>query len=111
MTDAPKSRREMLEEFLAANPGDGFARYGLALECVNGGDDGAAENHFRQLVSAHPDYLYGYYHYGQLLLRLERDAEAQQIFRKGIEAARKAGNAHALSELESALEDAVASGE
>jgi tetratricopeptide (TPR) repeat protein len=100
----------MLEEFLAANPSDAFARYGLALECVKDGNDAAAEEHFRRLLSAHPDYLYGYFHYGQLLLRLARGDEAQTTFRQGIEAARKAKNAHALSELETALDDAVASG-
>jgi len=95
----------MLEEFLAANPSDAFARYGLALECVNAGDDADAENQFRQLISAHPEYLYGYFHYGQLLLRLSRGTEAQNTFRQGITAAKKAGDAHALSELETALAD------
>jgi len=95
----------MLEEFLAANPSDAFARYGLALECVNAGDDADAENQFRQLISAHPEYLYGYFHYGQLLLRLSRGTEAKDTFRAGIAAAKKAGDAHALSELETALAD------
>jgi len=109
VTDAPKSRRAMLEEFLAANPDDAFARYGLAMECVNAGDDAAAEDHFRRLLSSHPEYLYGYFHYGQLLLRGSRGSEAQELFRQGVAAAKKAGEAHALSELEAALEDAVAS--
>jgi len=100
----------MLEEFLAANPTDAFARYGLAMECVNAGDDAAAAEQFRQLLAAHPDYLYGYFHYGQLLLRLSRGGEAQQTFRDGIAAAKKKGDAHALSELETALEEVVASG-
>jgi len=101
----------MLEEFLAANPTDAFARYGLALECVNSGENAAAEDQFRQLLSTHPDYLYGYFHYGELLRRLARADEAQKTFRQGIEAAKKAGDAHALSELEAALEESVASGE
>jgi len=96
----------MLEEFLAANPNDAFARYGMAMECVNAGDEVAAENHFRQLLSAHPEYLYGYFHYGQLLLRLARGAEALEIFHQGVAAAKKANDTHALSELEGALEEA-----
>ena len=98
----------MLEEFLAANPNDAFARYGLAMECAKGDDDAAAENQFRRLISSHPDYLYGYFHYGQLLLKLARRAEAQDAFRHGIAAAKKKGDAHALSELEAALEEATA---
>jgi tetratricopeptide (TPR) repeat protein len=107
MPDAPKTRRAMLEEFLAANPADAFARYGLALECVSAGDGAAAEVHFRQLLAAHPEYVPGYYHYGQLLVKLARGADAQHTFRQGIAAAQKAGDAHALSELEAALEETV----
>jgi tetratricopeptide (TPR) repeat protein len=99
----------MLEEFLAANPADAFARYGLALECVNAGDNAAAEGHFRQLMASHPEYVPGYYHFGQLEARLGHGDEAARIFRAGVEVARKAGDSHALSELEAALEE-VASG-
>jgi len=100
----------MLEEFVAANPTDAFARYGLAMECAKADEDAAAESNFRELLSAHPDYLYGYFHYGQLLVKLGRGAEAQETFRQGIAAAKKKGDAKALSELEAALEEAVASG-
>ena len=31
MATAQKSRREILEQFVADKPGDAFARYGLAL--------------------------------------------------------------------------------
>jgi Tfp pilus assembly protein PilF len=95
----------MLEEFLAANPTDAFARYGLAMECLNASDASAAEGHFRQLVSSHADYVPAYYHYGQLQARLGHSDEAQNTFRAGIAAARKAGDAHALSELEAALDE------
>ena len=98
----------MLEEFLAANPTDAFARYGLALECVNAGDNPAAENNFKQLIAVRPEYVPSYYHYGQLLLKLARNADAQNIFRQGIAAAKKAGDAHALSELEAALAETAA---
>ncbi len=101
----PKSpRRAKLEEFVACNPNDAFARYGLAMECVLGGDDADAENHFRQLLSAHPAYVAGYYHFGQLLARLERSAEARQVWMSGIDVARKAGDTHAQSELQAALD-------
>jgi predicted Zn-dependent protease len=110
MSDAPKTRRQMLEEFLAANPNDAFPLYGLAIECANTGDVNAAEEYFRRLVSAHPEYVASYYHYGQLLLRMGRGGDAQEAFRQGITAARKAGNAHALSELEAALEESATSG-
>jgi len=105
MDPITKSRREMLEAFVAANPTDAFARYGLAMECAKLGETKAAEEHFRALLAAHPDYIYGYYHYGQLLVRLERQDEARQVFTAGIAAAEKAKNTHGRDELEAALRD------
>lgn len=95
----------MLEAFVAANPTDAFARYGLAMECAKLGENEAAAEHFRALLTAHPDYIYGYYHYGQLLVRLERREEARQVFTAGIAAAEKAKNTHGRDELETALHD------
>ena len=105
MNQITKSRRELLEAFVAANPTDAFARYGLAMECARLGETDAAAEHFRQLLTAHPDYIYGYYHYGQLLVRLERHDEARQVFTAGIAAADKAKNTHGRDELEAALRD------
>ena len=50
MTDQKKSRRQMLEEFVATKPNDAFSRYGLAMECMNGGDPAAADTHFHALL-------------------------------------------------------------
>jgi len=103
--DAPqKSRRAMLEEIVSANPNDAFARYGLALECVNAGDAPGAGQHFRQLLAAHPEYVPGYFHFGQLLLRLGQPDQARKTFTDGVGVAAKAGDTHAQSELQAALE-------
>ena len=104
MTHPLKNRRETLEGFLAANPNDAFARYGLAMECATTGDTAAALEHYAKLLAAHPDYVPGYYHYGTLLARLGRKDEAKQILTDGVAAARKAGNTHAQSEMEDALQ-------
>jgi tetratricopeptide (TPR) repeat protein len=98
-----RSRREMLEEFVLKNPGDAFARYALALECAQAGESDLAAAHFRALLNSHPDYVAGYFHFGQLLAQRGEQAEAQRILSRGVEAARKAGNAHAQSEMEEAL--------
>ncbi len=99
------SRREKLEQFVAQRPNDAFARYGLAMECVSAGDLEAARENFAQLVAANPQYVPAYYHYGQLLARLQRIEEAKQTLRTGMDTAKKAGDFHALSELEQALND------
>jgi tetratricopeptide (TPR) repeat protein len=95
----------MLEEFVAANPDDAFARYGLAMECTNGGDSAAALEHFRLLLDAHPEYVPGYFHFGQLLSRTNQRDAAKQAFADGISMARKAGDSHTLDELQAALDE------
>ncbi len=103
MAQQQTSRREKLEAFAAANPGDAFVRYGLALECANTGDHAAAIEHFRQLLQAHANYVAGYFHYGQLLARLTRTEEAKAILTAGVEVARRVGDEHAGAEMEAAL--------
>jgi predicted Zn-dependent protease len=103
MTGQKKTRREILQEFLAKNPNDAFILYGLALEYVNAGDFPAAESRFRALLQANPDYVPGYQMYAQNLAQHRRREEAKAILTQGIQAATRAGNQHALSEMQSLL--------
>jgi tetratricopeptide (TPR) repeat protein len=103
MSQTQKSRREMLEQFLAEKPADAFARYGLALECVKLGDDPAATDHFQQLLKDHPGYVAGYFQFGQLLARVGRTEEARKLLSDGIVVAQKAGDMHARDEMQAAL--------
>jgi tetratricopeptide (TPR) repeat protein len=98
-----KSRRQMLEEFSAAHPNDAFSLYGLAMECANQGDHAAATENFQKLLAAHPDYVTGYFQYGQLLAQQSKIEEARQTLGQGIAVARRTGDQHAASEMESAL--------
>ena len=99
----------MLEEFLAAHPQDAFARYGLAMECANQGDSDAAVANFEKLLAENPNYVAGYFQYGQMLARLSRTADAKRTLGSGIEAARRTGDQHAGSEMEAALAQLPAS--
>jgi tetratricopeptide (TPR) repeat protein len=103
MTQAQKSRRETLEQFVAMRPTDAFARYGLAMECVNLGDDQAAATHFQHLIENHPEYVAGYYQYGQFLARVGRYDEARILLSDGIVVAQRAGDIHARDEMQAAL--------
>jgi cytochrome c-type biogenesis protein CcmH/NrfG len=106
---AKKTRRALLEEFVAAHPQDAFARYGLAMECANQGDSEAAAANFEKLLSENPNYVAGYFQYAQLLARLSRTVDAKRTLTSGIEAARRAGDQHASSEMEAALAQLPAS--
>ena len=77
MTDQKKTRRQKLEEFLAANPNDAFSRYGLALECINSGDFASAEANFRLLLQSNPDYVPGYQMYAQTLAQTQSPRRGQ----------------------------------
>jgi len=105
MTDQKKTRRQMLEEFVTRKPDDAFSRYGLAMECMNSGDPGAADTHFRALLEHNADYIPAYLMYGQLLARESRTAEARQILSNGIAAASKKGDQHANSEMQALLNE------
>ena len=103
----PKStdRTNMLLEFLQQNPGDAFARYGLAMEYSRLGQNDTALEQFRKLLELHPDYTNGYFMAAQTLERTGRTAEARAMLEKGIEAARRTGNNHALSEMSGMLDE------
>ena len=103
MAQTQKSRRETLEQFVAEKPSDAFARYGLALECVKLGDDSSAAQHFEKLLETHPEYVAGYYQFGQLLARLGRLDGARKLLSDGIIVAQKSGDMHARDEMQAAL--------
>jgi hypothetical protein len=44
-----------------------------------------------------------YYHAGKLLEQLEKPEEAEKVYRRGLQVSRKAGQMHAASELQQAL--------
>jgi thioredoxin-like negative regulator of GroEL len=105
MSEPKKTRRQMLEEFVAKKPDDAFSRYGLAMECMNGGDTGAADGHFRELLTRNADYVPAYLMYAQMLSRESRADEARTVLSTGMAAADKKGDQHARSEMETLLNE------
>jgi|SRR5580700_7716214 thioredoxin-like negative regulator of GroEL len=103
MTEPKKTRRQMLEEFVAKKPDDAFSRYGLAMECMNSGDPTAADAHFRALLERNADYVPAYLMFAQFLARESRTDEAKQVLSTGIDAAAKKRDDHARSEMETLL--------
>ena len=98
-------RVAMLQEILAENPADAFARYGLAMEYSNRGETETALAEFAKLLSAHPDYTAGYFMAAQTLARAGRNDEAKKMLRDGIASAQRTNNQHALSEMQQMLEE------
>jgi thioredoxin-like negative regulator of GroEL len=103
MPPTQKTRREVLEQFVAEKPEDAFARYGLALECTKVGDDEAATEHFQKLLESNPKYVAGYFQFGQHLSRVGQTERARKLLSEGILVAQNAGDQHARDEMQSLL--------
>lgn len=95
----------MLTEILAANPGDTFARYGLAMEYSKAGQIEQALAEFKTLLEKNPDYTPGYFMAAQTLASADRIAEAKRMLVDGITTARRTGNTHAQGEMTAMLEE------
>lgn len=96
-----------IKEFLKDSPNDSFLKHALALEYIKIGDDNAARSLFEELLAYEPGYVGSYYHLGRLLERTGLTQEAIAIYEKGMEMAKAAGDRHAYSELQAALDDLI----
>lgn len=97
-------RIAMLKEVLAANPNDAFARYGLAMEYAKTGDIDTALAEYKRVIEINPEYTAAYQMAGQMLASAGRGDEARQMLEGGVACARRAGNSHAVSEMQGMLE-------
>ncbi len=100
---ASMDRIAALNEILTEHPKDAFARYGLAMEYSKQGDFDRALAEFSILLEHNPDYTAGYFMAAQTLVRAERGDDARKMLQEGIASARRTGNLHAQSEMETML--------
>src|SRR3954469_6557705 len=90
---------------LKESPHDNFLRHALALEYIKLGDDVSARNLFEEILTQSTDYVGSYYHLAKLLERNGETDLAMEWYKKGMQAARQAGDKHTFNELQSAYED------
>jgi tetratricopeptide (TPR) repeat protein len=98
------SRLETIRKIVEQSPNDPFPRYGLALELKNAGQKDEAHACFEELERRHPTYVPQFLMHANLLSEMRRVDEAKAVLERGIAVGRKAGNAHAVGEMESALQ-------
>jgi thioredoxin-like negative regulator of GroEL len=98
------SRREQLEELLETDPDDVFLHYALALEYVSDGDVSEGLQKLAELTDRNPDYVAAYFRRGQILVDQNEVNDAREILARGIEVARKTGDAHAEREMSEFLD-------
>ena len=95
----------VLQEILQANPTDAFARYGLAMELASREETAASLAEFATLLRDNPEYTPGYFMAAQTLARAGQTSAAREHLRLGIASARRTGNTHAQSEMQSMLDE------
>jgi tetratricopeptide (TPR) repeat protein len=98
------SRLEILLKSLDENPRDAFTLYLVALEYAKLNRHAEAIARFEKLLNEHPAYVATYYQFAQLYENLERNADAIRVYKLGLAAARHAGDFHAASEIQAALD-------
>ena len=98
-----KSKIDRLRELCARDPENPFAWYTLAME-LKKTDLPAALAVFADIRAKYPAYVPSYYHYAKTLEQAGEVDRAKEIYREGVDVAKRAGDAHAMSELAAALD-------
>lgn len=98
----PANRLEQLKALLKERPHDSFLLFALAKEYEKLGEPETALRYYLHLEEHDPAYVGTYYHLGKLYEQMDEAGLALQTYEKGIEAARRAGDQHAMGELAAA---------
>jgi lipopolysaccharide biosynthesis regulator YciM len=93
-------RIEQLQEFLKEDSNDSFLKYALALEYVLVKENDTAIDCFLKLINEDENYVASYYQLGKLFESLNKVDKAIEIYKKGIEIAKKIENKKTLLELQ-----------
>lgn len=95
-------RMRKLLTFLEQSPDDSFLTFAVAkeYETLKQWEDALAW--YLKITEKDPDFVGVYYHLGKLYQRLEQPEQAIATYKAGMEAANKAGDRHAYSELAAA---------
>lgn len=99
-----KTRREMLEEFVAQDANDSFSRYALALELEKDGRGEESVAQLKEVIARDASYIAAYHQLGRLLAKGGLSEEARAAYQRGIQIATASGDQRARTEMQEALE-------
>ncbi|MDB4977702.1 MAG: hypothetical protein JWN48_6043 [Myxococcaceae bacterium] len=97
-------RLELFDKLIAGGSQDPFHYYARAMELRSLARAPEALASFAELCARFPEYVPSYLMAAQLAQELGEVGQARAHASAGVEAAKRAGNEHALSELEALLE-------
>ncbi len=101
MSDRLNSLLKLLEQ----DPDDSFLSYGIALEHISTGNYEEAERYLSSIIKIDPDYVPAYMQLAQVYENLNLIDKAKNIYKDGIEIARKNNDSHAAVEMEDFLNE------
>ena len=97
-------RLALFDKLIAGGSNDPFHFYARAMELRSSGEARAALSSFGEVCARFPDYVPSYLMAAQLAQELGELSQARAHAAQGVEAAKRAGNDHALGELTALLE-------
>ncbi|MBI5281799.1 MAG: hypothetical protein HY858_08975 [Candidatus Solibacter usitatus] len=98
------SRLEAVKGLVAQDPENSRIRFMLCMEYSSAADWRAAVAELEELLARDPGYIAAYYQAGRASEQLGGEDAAKAFYRRGIAAARTAGDRHTESELQAALD-------
>jgi len=101
MSDRLNSLLKLIEK----DPDDSFLLYGIALEHLSTGNYEEAEKYLSSIIKKDPDYVPAYMQLAQVYENLNLIDKAKNIYKEGIEIARKNNDSHAADEMEDFLNE------
>jgi tetratricopeptide (TPR) repeat protein len=103
--DHPNSSKlHTLQQMLQREPADPFLLYGIGMEYKKLQQFDRAIEYFSRVIEVDPAYCYAYFQRGQTQEQLGLTDAAKLSYHQGVDAAARAGDAHAREELQAALD-------
>jgi Tfp pilus assembly protein PilF len=103
MSEPSSPRLQQIFKLLEREPNDTLLLYGVGMEYKKLAAPTKAIEYFERVISVDPGYCYAYFQKAQVLESMGQNHHARQSYQDGIAAAKRIGDNHAQSELESAL--------
>jgi len=96
-------RLDKLLKHLESDPKDSFLIFAVAKEYEKRNQLNKALSYYSNLKSVDPEYIGLYYHLAKFYEMITEDLLAMNTYKEGVELAKKLGDFHSLSELNTAL--------
>ncbi len=97
------SRLNQISRMLQADPSDLFLNFALAMEYAKAGRHDEALLQFTRVAELNPNSVPAYFQKADLLVALNRHAEAREVYTAALAAAEKSGDKHAAQKVREAL--------